>query len=100
MTRETRYFISSSLTSAPQMLAAMRLHWGIEKQLHWVLDISFGKDQSRIRKDNTPSNVAIIRYAALNMMRQPQKKRVFIKRMRKAAGWDDAVLNCNGSDLT
>lgn len=91
-TRETRYFISSSLASAPQMLAAVRLHWGIENQLHWVLDMSFGEDQSRIRKDNTPTNVAIIRHAALNMIRQAQKKRVSVKRMRKAAGWDDSVL--------
>jgi predicted transposase YbfD/YdcC len=49
-TQETRYFISSSLASAPQMLAAVRLHWGIENQLHWVLNMSFGEDQSRIRK--------------------------------------------------
>jgi len=91
-TRETRYFISSSLASAPQMLAAVRLHWGIENQLHWVLDMSFGEDQSRIRKDNAPTNVAIIRHAALNMIRQAQKKRVSVKRMRKAAGWDDSVL--------
>jgi predicted transposase YbfD/YdcC len=90
--RETRYFISSSLTSAPQMLAAVRLHRGIENQLRWVLDMSFGEDQSRIRKDNAPTNVAIIRHAALNMIRQAQKKRVSIKRMRKAAGWDDSVL--------
>jgi hypothetical protein len=74
------------------MLAAVRLHWGIENQLHWVLDMSFGEDQSRIRKDNAPTNVAIIRHAALNMIRQAQKKRVSIKRMRKAAGWDDSIL--------
>jgi predicted transposase YbfD/YdcC len=91
-TRETRHFISSSLVSAEQMLAAVRMHWGIENQLHWVLDMSFGEDQSRIRKGNAPANVGIIRHAALNMIRQAQKKRMSIKRMRKAAGWDDSVL--------
>lgn len=91
-TQETRYFISSSQASAAQMLAAVRLHWGIENQLHWVLDMSFGEDQSRIRKDNAPANVAIIRHAALNMIRQIPKKRMSVKRMRKAAGWDDLVL--------
>ena len=91
-TQETRYFISSSQAPAPQILAAVRLHWGIENQLHWVLDMSFGEDQSRIRKDNAPTNVAIIRHAALNMIRQAKKKRMTIKRMRKAAGWDDSVL--------
>ena len=74
------------------MLAAVRLHWGIENQLHWVLDMSFGEDQSRIRKGNAPSNVGIIRHAALNMIRRSKKKRMSIKRMRKAAGWDDVLL--------
>ncbi|MGZ4977006.1 MAG: hypothetical protein ACXV8O_07635 [Methylobacter sp.] len=52
-----------------------------------MLDISFGEDQN-----NTPTNVAIIRQAALNMMRQTQKKRLSIKRLRKAVRWDDSVL--------
>jgi len=93
VTQETRYFISSSLIPAERMLAAVRLHWGIENQLHWVLDMSFGEDQSRIRKGNAPSNVAIIRHAALNMIRGAKTKRMSIKRMRKAAGWDDVLLN-------
>lgn len=46
VTQETHYFISSSLTPEPQMLAAVRLHWGIENQLYWVLDMFFGEDQS------------------------------------------------------
>jgi predicted transposase YbfD/YdcC len=91
-TQETRYFISSSQAPAAQMQAAVRLHWGIENQLHWVLDMSFGEDQSRIRKDNAPTNVAIIRHAALNMIRKTPKKRMSVKRMRKAAGWDDSFL--------
>ena len=91
-TQETRYVISSSQASAAQMLAAVRLHWGIENQLHWVLDMSFGEDQIRIRKDNAPTNVAIIRHAALNMIRKTPKKRMSVKRMRKAAGWDDSLL--------
>lgn len=53
-TQETRYFVSSSQVPAGRMLAALRSHWGIENRLHWVLDMSFGEDQSRIRKDNAP----------------------------------------------
>lgn len=90
--KETRYFISSKAATAEQLLVAVRLHWGIENQLHWVLDMAFGEDQSRIRKDNAPTNIAIIRHAALNMIRQAQKKRTSIKLMRKAAGWNNAVL--------
>jgi predicted transposase YbfD/YdcC len=50
------------------------LHWGIENPLHWGLDMSFGEDQSRIRKDNAPTNAAIIRHAALNMDTTGQKE--------------------------
>jgi hypothetical protein len=58
-----------------------------------MLDMSFGEDdQSRIRKDNAPTNAVIIRHTALNMIRQAKKKRISIKLIRKAAGWDDAVL--------
>jgi predicted transposase YbfD/YdcC len=74
------------------LLAAVRLQWGIENQLHWVLTMSFGEDQSRIRKDNAPINVAIICHAALNMIRQAKKKRMSSKLMRKSAGWDNSVL--------
>jgi predicted transposase YbfD/YdcC len=92
VSRETRYFIGSKACSAAETLAAIRLHWGIENQLHWVLDMSFGEDQSRIRQKNAPTNVAIIRHAALNMIRQAKTKRVSVRMMRKSAGWDNSVL--------
>jgi predicted transposase YbfD/YdcC len=91
--KETRYFIGSKSTiTAQETLVAIRQHWGIENQLHWVLDMSFGEDQSRIRQHNAPTNVAIIRHAALNMIRQAKPKRVSVPMMRKSAGWDNSVL--------
>jgi predicted transposase YbfD/YdcC len=78
--------------TANDALVAVRLHWGIENQLHWVLDMSFGEDQSRIRKQNAPTNVAIIRHAALNMIRQAKTNRVSVRMMRKSAGWDNSLL--------
>ena len=92
VSKETRYFIGSKTMTATEALTAVRSHWGIENQLHWVLDMSFGEDQSRIRKQNAPTNVAIIRHAALNMIRQVKTKRVSVSRMRKSAGWDNSVL--------
>lgn len=94
---ETRYFISSSTESPERLLSAVRQHWGIENKLHWVLDVSFGEDHSRIRKHHAPANIAIIRHAALNMMRtakanNPALKRTSIKLMRKSAGWKDEAL--------
>lgn len=55
-TIETRYFISSLPNNAQLLANSIRQHWGIENSLHWVLDVAFGEDDSRIRKDNAPHN--------------------------------------------
>ncbi len=89
---ETRYFLTSLDSDASQMLHVIRSHWSIENSLHWVLDVSFGEDQSRIRKGNAPQNIAIIRHIALNMIRKHKQKRQSIKLLRKRAGWDNATL--------
>ena len=70
----------------------MRSHWAIENSLHWVLDMSFNEDQSRIRKNNAPENMAVVKHIALNMIRKIQKKRQSIKGLRKKAGWDNKIL--------
>jgi predicted transposase YbfD/YdcC len=85
--KEARYYLSS-LTNAK----AIREHWGIENQLHWVLDMSFGEDQSRIRKGNAPQNVAVIRHAVLNVINQLKTKRQSVKQFRKLIGWNDEVF--------
>lgn len=68
---------------------------GIENKLHWVLDTSFGDDQSRIRKGNAPRNMAIVKKTVLNLLQIVKKdmKRISLKRMRKLAGWDNQFLN-------
>ena len=60
--------------------------------MHWVLDMSFGEDQCRIRKGNGPENMAIIRHCAINMIRKYKGKRQSIKGLRKQAAWDENVL--------
>lgn len=89
---ETRYYISSRQGNAEQLLHYVRSHWGIENQLHWVLDMSFGEDQSRIRKGNAPNNIAVIRHVVLNAINAVKSKRTSIKQMRKLAGWSDDAL--------
>ncbi len=92
-TLEKRYFISSLNAENHQAIAiAIRKHWCIENQLHWVLDVSFNEDASRIRKDNAPENLAIIRHIALNLLKQEKTLKVGVKNKRKNAGWDDKYL--------
>lgn len=89
---ETRYYITSLAAEPQKILNSVRSHWAIENSLHWVLDVSFNDDQSRIRKGNAPQNIAIIRHLSLNMLRSVQKKRQPIKGLRKKAGWDNDTL--------
>jgi predicted transposase YbfD/YdcC len=92
---EKRYYISSLKADPLKMLEAVRQHWGIENKLHWVLDISFGDDQSRIRKGNAPVNMAIVKKTALNLLQiiKREMPRVSLKRMRKLAGWENTFLD-------
>lgn len=89
---ETRYFISSRALSAPEAAAAIRGHWAIENRLHWVLDVTFADDQSRLRKGHGARNMATVRHFALNLVRTISDKRS-IKSRRKVAGWDPAYLD-------
>jgi predicted transposase YbfD/YdcC len=90
--RETRYFIASLENSAKVALRAVRGRWGIENELHWVLDIAFREDESRVRKDHGPENLAVLRHMALNLLKQEQTAKVGIHAKRLKAGWDEAYL--------
>jgi predicted transposase YbfD/YdcC len=74
--------------------SAVRSHWGIENTLHWVLDMTFREDESRIRGKNAAENMAIVRHIALNMLQNAKKtmKDISIKGLRKAAGWGNSTL--------
>ena len=89
---ERRYYISSLTNNAELLAKAIRKHWGIENQLHWVLDVQFNEDDSRIRKDNAPENLAIIRQIALNLLKQEKTAKNGVKNKRKRAGWDNDYL--------
>ena len=89
---ETRYYISSLGAEARRFLETARSHWGIENSVHWVLDVSFREDESRVRTGNAPENLATIRHAALNLLRQRQHSKISIKAKRKLAAWDNDYL--------
>jgi predicted transposase YbfD/YdcC len=89
---ETRYFITS-LTDVEMFAASVRNHWGIENNLHWQLDVTFGEDAARHRKDNSPLNWNVMRKTALPLLRNaPLGKTTSIKRKMFKAALDVAVL--------
>lgn len=95
VTTERRYYVSSLPADASQHLATVRAHWAIENSLHWILDMTFREDESRIRDHNAAENIATVRRVALNLLQKAKPhygKTMSIKRLRKNAGWRDKVL--------
>jgi len=92
---ERRFFISSLPADAELISKAVRAHWSVENNLHWTLDVVFNEDNLRVRKDNAPENMAIVRHISLNMLNQARKdhKNASIKGLRKKAGWGESTLH-------
>lgn len=90
--RETRYYLSSLPGDAARLGDAVRGHWGIENRLHWVLDIAFREDESRVRHGHADQNLAVLRRLALNLLRQETTARMGVKAKRLKAGWDETYL--------
>jgi predicted transposase YbfD/YdcC len=89
---ETRYFISSLPPDPVRLLQVVRTHWQIENALHWVLDIAFQEDDSRVRKDHAPCNLALLWRLALNLLKRETSLKVGLKAKRLRAGWDATCL--------
>jgi predicted transposase YbfD/YdcC len=90
---ERRYYLSSLPADAARFNQVVRSHWGVENQLHWVLDVVFNEDQSRARTKNAAANLATLRRWSLNLLKADQfKAKNSIKGRRKAAGWDNSYL--------
>jgi predicted transposase YbfD/YdcC len=91
-TLELRYYILSKKLSARRFAAAVRGHWGIENRLHWQLDVTFGEDQSRIRRGHADANFSILRRTALSLLKNNHSYRIGVKNKRLMAGWNENYL--------
>ena len=88
---EKRYFISSRVLTAHEMLKVVRSHWNVENQLHWVLDVVFGEDAHQLRVGHGPQNFTTLRKLAHALIKRRNPKHG-IKGTREMAGWDPAIL--------
>jgi len=91
-TKYVRYYISSLLSNAAQILQAVRKHWSIENKLHWVLDVALNEDRSRVRKDQAPENLAVLRHIALNLLKQEKTAKGGIHAKQFQAALKEAYL--------
>jgi predicted transposase YbfD/YdcC len=89
---ELSYYVSSVPPKVKAFARAVRGHWGIENRMHWTLDVIFAEDQSRVRKDRGPENLAMLRRLTLSILQRDRSLKDSLRGKRLRAGWDDEVL--------
>ena len=89
---QPRHYISSLPNDAHMLLSSVGTHWGIENSVHWVLDVAFSEDASRVRQGNVAENLSILRRMALNTLKQEATSQGSVAAKRKRAGWDEDYL--------
>ncbi len=89
---EIRHYLSSAKLPPEVLAAAIRNHWRVENGLHWVLDVTFREDASRVRERNAARNLALLRRIALNLARADSTLKASLKGKRKYAGWDNSFM--------
>jgi predicted transposase YbfD/YdcC len=99
---ERHYYISSRSRAGARWLSErIRGHWSIENQCHWVLDIAFREDESRIRTDHGPENFGLLRKIALNLLKREKGFKMGIGAKRKRSAWDpDYLLKVLSGEIT
>lgn len=90
--QETRYYLSSLPADVAVFAASVRGHWGIENSQHWVLDVTFREDESRVRVGHAAENLGVVRRIALNLIRLDRSTKGSINIKRHRAGWNHAYL--------
>jgi predicted transposase YbfD/YdcC len=91
VTAEKRFFLSSLPSEDERQIAAIRQHWLIENSLHWVLDVTFQEDTSRVRNQHARHNLALLRKVAIHLI-QHRATSGSVRSRRKQAAWNDAFM--------
>ena len=89
--KNSRYFITS-LSDINEFAYSVRKHWSVENQLHWCLDVIYGEDRAKNRRDNSPLNMNVLRKMALSLVTEAQYGRLSKKKMMFKAALNPDVL--------
>ena len=89
---EIRYFLTSCRDDPVTLARAIRRHWSVENGLHWVLDVTFREDDSRVRDRTAARNLALLRKIALNLVAKDRGSRASLRGRRKQAAWNDDYM--------
>src|SRR5215217_8792869 len=89
---EIRYFLSSCRDGPVILGQAIRSHWAIENALHWVLDVTFREDDSRVRDQHAARNLSVLRKIAINLVGRDRSAKASVRAKRKKAAWDDDYM--------
>jgi len=89
---EIRYFLSSCPDGLAALGQAVRAHWAVENALHWVLDVTFREDDSRVRDRTAARSLALLRKIALNLVGRDQTTKASVRAKSKKAAWNDAYM--------
>src|SRR5947209_1902868 len=89
---EVRYFLTSCGDDPAVLVPAIRRHWSIENALHWVLDVTFREDDSRVRHRTAARNLALLRKIALNLIAGDRSSQTSLRGRRKKAAWNDDYM--------
>jgi predicted transposase YbfD/YdcC len=90
-TAEVRYYISSLAMDVKRLARAVRGHWGVENGCHWILDVTYREDESRIREEALRENFAWLNRFTLSLLKQhPDRTSIAMK--RRSCGWNDDYL--------
>ncbi len=89
---EIRYFLTSCGDDPAVLVRAIRRHWSVENALHWVLDVIFREDDSRVRDRTAARNFALLRKIALNLVARDRSGRSSLRGRRKRAAWNDDYM--------
>ena len=91
-TTNKRYYLNSFSSDAQLLARAVRSHWGVENNVHWILDMAFKEDDCPIHSDHAPENLSQLRKMALNLLSREKTAKVGVANKRLKAAWDNQYL--------